>query len=185
MAKMALFNYQHHLLLNDYEIGARIRPIKDNEIYEAACDLTNTDLDPREAGEKLDRRKARIETANRIINGLFALYRVLNLVFCIFGALGLIRAIVLLIRNRKKSLDWTALFCALTGLAMGAVSYVYSYMVMLFCTQFPERFLLAEKMYSVGLISLLVMFIALGISLLFRSTGTPAATDDGALNETK
>ncbi len=47
-----------------------------------------------------------------------------------------------------------------------AMSYIYSFAIMLFCTQFVERRINAEKMYSIGVVSLLLLGGVLGVSLL-------------------
>ncbi|MCR4588272.1 MAG: hypothetical protein K5682_07695 [Lachnospiraceae bacterium] len=168
IAGRALDAYGYHLLMKDYEPGGRYVTGEMSTIYLPAAIISNYNVLPLNESGAVAAREFEIKIANLPVKGIFFLGKILAPLLLVLAFAGSILTLVRFFRGGRKEEELLSFTHALIFFGLLAVSYVYSFMVMLFCTEFEERFVMAEKMYSVGVVSLLLVAITLGVSLLVR-----------------
>ncbi|MCR5032724.1 MAG: hypothetical protein K6A92_07670 [Lachnospiraceae bacterium] len=168
VAGRAFACYGYHVFLKDYEQGGRYVTGEMTSIYMPAAIIANYNVLPINENNAQTARGYEIKIAAVPVKILFALGKVLIPLLLLASVVGAIWEITVFIGTNRKTDQraWNDFLQALAALGLLAVSYVYSFMVMLFCTEFGEVNVMAEKMYSVGVVSLLLVVIVLGGSLL-------------------
>ncbi len=156
----------YHIFLYDYEPGGRIVSGEVADICMPASIIANYYLVPLNDSASIAAREIEIKIAHIPVRIIFALGKILIPLLLVASWVGIVMTIVRFFKNRFAKELWLSFVTALAGLGLTFVAYLYSFMVTLFCTEFPTRNVLAEKMYSVGVVSLLLLVIVIGISLL-------------------
>ncbi len=174
VAGRAFAAYGYHVFMKDYEPGGRYVTGETTAIYMPAAIIANYNVMPIDENFAQTLRDYEIKIASVPVKIIFALGKVLIPLLLVASIFGAIREIVVFIMSCGKQNKRALLDClqALAAVGLLCVSYVYSYMIMLFCTQFEEINVMAEKMYSVGVVSLLLVVIVLGGSLLGKQLGS-------------
>ncbi len=155
----SLAMYRYHILLETYDPGAIVLVTEPTDLCYFASDITNVNLVPYTQQASIYRLHE-ASVANKIVSCIFTIYKVLYPILLIASLLGLLlmmgRVISNVIRKRKQNLMMIALL--ITELALLGISYIYSFAIAMFCTQYAEPFIAAEKMYSSGLASIFDYF---------------------------
>ncbi len=159
--------YGYHLLMKAYEPGGIVWQEDLDNLHFGASVLANYYVFPMEGDFARLSREYEVKIANVPVKIVFGVGKILAPLLFAAALAGVIWEIVRFCKNRKE--EGFFFLMSLSALGMLAVSYVYSFMIMLFCTQYGDQdFTMAEKMYSVGVVSLMVIFMSIGVSLLVR-----------------
>ena len=183
MAGKAFAVYGYHVFLIGYEPGGKLNGGEGNETQILASNIANYDLMPVTDGVKLKKRTDMLAVLNALVGVIFWMARVINPVLLVLAIIGAVRGFVLFFAECRR--DVMSLLISTTTVGLLTVSYAYAFMIMLFCTQYTEYFPMAERMYSVGDVSVLTLIMVLGGAMLFRdfssnrkhSEGLPAKKD--------
>ncbi len=163
----ALHIYRYHIFLQAYQTGGHYVTGDVTSIYMPAAIIANYNVLPLNESGAVSAREFEIKLATIPVKGIFALGKILIPLLLLSSLVGIFWTMVTYFAKPKTAERFLSFVLALSGLGLLAVSYVYSFMVILFCNQFEETNVLAEKMYSVGVVSILLTVIVIGTNLLY------------------
>ena len=131
--------------------------------------MVNYDVFPLSAEAAVKARELELTVTRPVVNALFWLARILNPALLLIALSGVVFGCVRFFKSKKKREELPMFLATISAAGLLAVSFVYNFVIALFCRCFREPFPEAEKMYSVGTVSLLVLFTVIGVSLFIRN----------------
>ena len=164
-ARKAFFLMGYHIFLYEYEPGGRIVSGEAGSVCMPATIIANYNVMPLNDEDSVTAREIEIKIAEIPVRLIFVIGKILIPVLLIVSLVGIVFSFADFFKSRFAKEKFFHFMLGLTALGLLAAAYIYSFMVALFCTEFAERNVLAEKMYSVGVVSLLLVVIAIGTSL--------------------
>ncbi len=155
----AFRSYGYHVLLKEYEFGGVVLTSEELEIDGPASIIANWYLIPLRDRSEIGARQFEVKLVKPFVSLIFAIWRIISPIVMVIAFIG----VILTVFGKKR--DAKGVILSLTALGMLGISYVYSFMIQLFCTQFDGINILAEKMYSIGVVPLILIYDIIGISL--------------------